>query len=1048
MRNPTYNEGFLAEIGKLNDAQRRAVDQIDGPVLVIAGPGTGKTHILAARVGRILMETDTPAEGILCLTFTDAGVRAMRKRLLQWIGPEAHRVNIYTFHSFCNSVIQDNLELFGHQDLVPLTELERIELIRELIEALPPDHLLKSQIANPFQYEKQLADLFERVKGENWTTAYVLEQIDRYLESLPEREEYRYKRKSGRYLKGDLKEADYQAEVDRMAKLKAGVQLYPSFQQGMRARRRYDYDDMILWVLEAFEKYPFLLRQYQERYLYFLVDEYQDTNGSQHAVLQQLLNYWESPNIFIVGDDDQSIYEFQGARLKNLVDFYHAYPEVEVIVLEENYRSAQSILDAAHFLIERNENRIVKVLNGLGLEKKLVAAHPNMAGLKVTPMLASYPNPLHELAGLILQVEALRDAGVPLEEIAFIYPQHKQGEPLRNLLGKRGIPYQVRRKVNILDLTLIRQIRRLLEYFYAEEREPYSGEALLFPLLHDGYWGISPKGLAQLSKLQKREAGEGRTERIPWRDILRDPEALAVCSEEDRAAIGRCTALMDDFFQRIPNWPLPATLEALFTRAGILPYILNHRERDTLLQAAYTLMAFAREESLRNPRLTVEGFLMTLRKMDANNLSLELREPATIEKGVNLITAHSAKGLEFDYVFLLDTVADFWEPKNNHGSYRFSFPDTLTFSGEEDALEARRRLFYVSITRARKGLHISYSCDNDQGKEQSHAQFVDELIESAIVPEEKQAPASLVFELEALWLQETREKPSIPPMPHEEAEARLQGFQLSVSALNTYLRCPLSFFYEYILQVPQLESVHGLYGTAVHRALQGYFNRMRASADKIFPVPAILPALFEAEWATLQAFTPPEDYQHRLDLGKQHLLAYAKQHYQKWVSEVRIELNLRQVELGGVPIQGKIDKVEYLDATSVRLVDYKTGKPDNKKWRGPTPSEPLGSLYWRQMAFYQLLFQASRQGNFVVKSTMLSFVNPDDKGGFAEPEIVFEASQLESMRKLIAETYQKILAQDFYRGCGEPDCNWCRLTRENAVWADLSNREEEALDDV
>jgi DNA helicase-2/ATP-dependent DNA helicase PcrA len=166
------------------------------------------------------------------------------------------------------------------------------------------------------------------------------------------------------------------------------------------------------------------------------------------------------------------------------------------------------------------------------------------------------------------------------------------------------------------------------------------------------------------------------------------------------------------------------------------------------------------------------------------------------------------------------------------------------------------------------------------------------------------------------------------------------------------------------------------------------------------------------------------------------------------VSEVRTELNLRQVELDGVPIQGKIDKVEYLDAVSVRLVDYKTGKPDNKKWRGPTDKEPLGSLYWRQMAFYQLLFQASRQGAYVVKSTMLSFVNPDSKGGFVEPEIVFEADQLDDMRKLIADTYQKILAQEFYRGCGESDCNWCRFAKENAVWADLSNRDEEALDDV
>ncbi|MBK7408522.1 MAG: ATP-dependent helicase [Saprospirales bacterium] len=830
----TYNERFLREIDKLNDAQRKAVDLIDGPVLVIAGPGTGKTHILAARIGRILLETDTQAPNILCLTFTDAGVRAMRKRLLEWIGPEAHRVHIYTFHSFCNTIIQDNLELFGHQDLEPITELERIELIRELIEELPADHLLKSQIANPFHYEQQLSDLFQRIKGENWSAEYVQEMIGQYVQDLPNREKYIYKRNTRTHQKGDLKEVDYQAEVERMKRLQAGVQLYPNFQARMREGRRYDYDDMILWVLDAFEKYPFLLRQYQERYLYFLVDEYQDTNGAQHAVLQHLLEFWDSPNIFIVGDDDQSIYEFQGARLKNLVDFYQAYPEVEVIVLEENYRSAQGILDAAHFLVERNENRIINVLNGLGLEKRLIAAHEDMVGLKVKPVLASYPNPMHELADLILQIETLRDAGVPLEEIAFIYPQHRQGEWLRNLLGKRGIPYQVKRKVNILDLTLIRQIRRLLEYFYAEEREPYSGEAMLFPLLHDGYWGISPEGLASLSKRQRQETAEGKLARIPWRDLLRDPQAIADCGETDRAAIERCTLLMDDFFQRIPNWPLPATLEALFTRAGILNYILNHAERDTLLQAAYTLMAFAREETIRNPRLTVEGFLMTLRKMDANGLSLELRQPATIEKGVNLLTAHSAKGLEFDYVFLLDTVANYWEPRSNHGSYRFSFPDTLTFSGEEDALEARRRLFYVSITRARKGLHISFSRTNEQGKEQAHAQFVDELIESGLVPEEKQAPAELVLKMEELLLRETREKPAIPPMDHEEVEARLEGFQLSVSALNTYLRCSLSFFYEYILQVPQLESVHGLYGTAVHRALQTYFNRMRASTESYF----------------------------------------------------------------------------------------------------------------------------------------------------------------------------------------------------------------------
>ena len=149
-----YNERFQRELERLNPAQRRAVEQTEGPVLVIAGPGTGKTHILGARIGRILLETDASAGNILCLTFTDAGVRAMRDRLLHFIGPEAHRVPIYTFHSFCNSIIQDNMELFGRQDLEPISDLERVELIRELIDDLPPDHPLRRNSSDRYFYEK------------------------------------------------------------------------------------------------------------------------------------------------------------------------------------------------------------------------------------------------------------------------------------------------------------------------------------------------------------------------------------------------------------------------------------------------------------------------------------------------------------------------------------------------------------------------------------------------------------------------------------------------------------------------------------------------------------------------------------------------------------------------------------------------------------------------------------------------------------------------------------------------------------------------------
>ncbi|MEO1628827.1 MAG: UvrD-helicase domain-containing protein, partial [Bacteroidota bacterium] len=147
------NEVFTKELARLNSRQREAVEQIEGPVLVIAGPGTGKTHILAARIGQILLQTDALAANILCLTFTDAGVLAMRERLIEFIGPEAHRVHIYTFHSFCNKIIQDNLEYFGRRELEPISDLERVELIRSMLDKLPPGHPLRRKANDPYFYE-------------------------------------------------------------------------------------------------------------------------------------------------------------------------------------------------------------------------------------------------------------------------------------------------------------------------------------------------------------------------------------------------------------------------------------------------------------------------------------------------------------------------------------------------------------------------------------------------------------------------------------------------------------------------------------------------------------------------------------------------------------------------------------------------------------------------------------------------------------------------------------------------------------------------------
>src|SRR6186713_2875774 len=210
---------FREEYNQLNEKERLAVDTIEGPVMVIAGPGTGKTQILASRIGKILLETDSAPENILCLTYTDAGVVAMRKRLLLFIGPDAYKVNIYTFHAFCNDIIQENLSLFEKTALDPISELEKTELYKELIDSFPKNHPLKRYRGDVYFEVNNLQSLFSAMKKEGWTPAFINQKIDEYLSDLPTRDEFIYKRKYKEFNAGDLKRDKIQEEQERMDKL-------------------------------------------------------------------------------------------------------------------------------------------------------------------------------------------------------------------------------------------------------------------------------------------------------------------------------------------------------------------------------------------------------------------------------------------------------------------------------------------------------------------------------------------------------------------------------------------------------------------------------------------------------------------------------------------------------------------------------------------------------------------------------------------------------------------------------------------------------------
>src|ERR1700733_5339910 len=375
---------FQEEYQKLNGQQRLAVDTTEGPVMVIAGPGTGKTQILAARIGKILLETDVYPANILCLTYTDAGTIAMRRRLLSFIGVDAYKIHIHTFHSFCNDIIQENLSLFEKTELDPISDLERIQLFKTLIDGFPKDHPLKRYRGDVYYEMSNLQHLFSTLKREGWTPAFINQKIDEYLASLPAREEYVAKRATREFKKGEVRTDKIAEETERMGRLRAAVGEFDKYQQLMRRKNRYDFDDMILWVIKAFEEHKSLLSTYQERYQYILVDEYQDTSGTQNRLISLLIGFWDRPNVFVVGDDDQSIYRFQGANVENMLDFAHQYEkDLLTVVLTHNYRSTQPILDISRTLIDKNEDRLGRQIPGLS--KHLVSSHPLVSRLNFPP---------------------------------------------------------------------------------------------------------------------------------------------------------------------------------------------------------------------------------------------------------------------------------------------------------------------------------------------------------------------------------------------------------------------------------------------------------------------------------------------------------------------------------------------------------------------------------------------------------------------------------------------------------------------------------------
>lgn len=1029
---------------ELNEQQKRAVDTIEGPVMVIAGPGTGKTQILGARIGRILLDTDTLPQNILCLTYTDAGVVAMRKRLLAFIGPDAYKVNIYTFHAFCNDIIQENLSLFEKTSMEPVSDLEKIDFFKQLIDSFPKNHPLKRYRGDVYFEIRNLQQLFSSMKREGWTPDFINARIDEYLADIPNREEFVYKRAYKQFKAGDLKESKIEEAKEKMEKLRAAVNEFDRFQQIMRSRNRYDFDDMINWVIRAFEENPLLLSRYQEQFLYILVDEYQDTSGTQNRLVELLISYWEQPNVFVVGDDDQSIYRFQGANIENMMDFANSYSSaLQTIVLTSNYRSTQPILDVSKTLIDRNDERLIRKIEGLN--KELLSSNPKVNVFTHAPLLREYQTQREEMIHITLAVEKLVAEGVQPGAIAIIYKENKYGEELAAYFAQRNLPVYSKRSLNLLELPLAKKIILLLKYLAAEHDIPYGGDEMLFEILHFDWFGIAPIEIAKLSaEAAEKRFGEGKTslrkllyEKIhaPARDLFSQgaPGGMKAAGDAIEKLIGD-----------VPNITLVNLVENCLRYAGVLSWVMQDPEKHFHLRVLTSLFDFIKDEAHRRPSLTLEQLVNLFMLMEKEDLPLPLTQVNGSEKGANLLTVHGSKGLEYEHVFLAGCNAGNWEKKRRPGG-GYAFPDTMFSSQPKSSEEEElRRLFYVGITRARLYLHISYSRFKNDGKEWEPSMFIEEIQETHRLPVQK---ITLDQEVLSEFAMIRFNRPQAPELERTEADFishLLDRFVMNVTALSNYLKCPLQFYFQNLVRVPSGKSEALEFGSAVHYALEKLFSNMQQAPTQVFAPKDAFILDFENYMNRHRENFTREEFARRMEYGQEVLGNYYDHYQPYWNRIVAVERNIRNVVVQGVPIKGKLDKLEF-DGKDVNVVDYKTGDIDKArdKLLPPNEKQPNGGDYWRQAVFYKILVDNYDQKNWKVVSTEFDFVEPDKKKQYRKEKIVITEQDMTTVTQQIKTVWQKIQDRDFYQGCGKEDCHWCNFVKTNHMAVALHDIEEE-----
>lgn len=507
----------------------------------------------------------------------------------------------------------------------------------------------------------------------------------------------------------------------------------------------------------------------------------------------------------------------------------------------------------------------------------------------------------------------------------------------------------------------------------------------------------------------------------------------------------KASAVLEKLIADVPNTTLQILFENVIREAGVLSKIMTLPDKHWQLQILTGFFDFIKEETHRSPLMNLFQLVTLIDLMEKEEITLPMVQVSGSDKGVNLLTAHGSKGLEFEYVFLANCNASSWEKKRKPGG-GYKMPDNIfdqaSATVTNDA-EELRRLFYVALTRAEQHLLLSYSRFKNDGKELEPSMFLAEIQAQHELPVEKMIlDETVLAEFAALHFT-VQQAPEIDKIEKDVINAMLEKFVMNVTALNNYLKCPLEFYFKNLVRIPSPKNEATEFGSSVHHALEQLFRKMQEN-NNIFPSRQDFIADFE--WYVRrhrESFTR-EQFERRMEYGQLVLSNYYDTYISQFNKVVAIERNIRNVVVRGVPLKGKLDKLEF-DGKSVNVVDYKTGDPDKAlpKLKGPSDKDPAGGDYWRQAVFYKILVDNYEQKDWKVTSTEFDFIEPDKKKNYRREKLLITQEDINTVTVQIEETWKKIQAHDFYTGCGKEDCHWCNFVKTNNLAVALHEVEEE-----